>query len=171
MIEYPKWRRPFVFSGTKRLALTLALNLVVVQSHADLSLTEDQKRNYITSLDTSQVEAIREYINNCLSGFDGIGYPCEVDPEHEGKSIKEQPRDHVDGRFALLRIDPFSSGGEIYVVMFQNPPHLVVHIWVYELGGVRPVIRSFLVDKMSSGKRLKIARSLQPYLREDWFTR
>ena len=170
MIEYPKWRA-CVFSGTKRLVLILALQAVAVQSHADLSLTADQKRDYIASLDTSQVQAIREYIDNCLSGSDDIGYPCEMDSAHEGKSIKEQPRDHVDGRFALLRIDPFRSGGEIYVVMFRNPPHLVAHIWVYELGGVRPVIRSFLVDKMSSDKRMKIARSLQPYLQEDWFTR
>ena len=82
MIKYPKWRRPFVFSGTKRLALILALNLVVVPSHADLSLTEDQKHNYITSLDATQVEAIRGYIINCFAGFDEITYPCQVPAEH-----------------------------------------------------------------------------------------
>ena len=171
MIEYPIWRCNFVASGAIRLALVLGLILVIAQSHADLSLTGDEKRNYIASLDTPQVQAIRKYVNRCLSGVGGVGYPCDPDPEHEGKSIKELPRDHVDGRFALLRIDAFSSRGEIYAVMFQNPPHLVVHIWVYQLGGVRPVIRSFLVDKMSLDKRLKIARSLQPHLQENWFTR
>ena len=171
MIKSPIWQRNFASSGAIRLALVLGLNMVIVQSHADLSLTGDEKRNYIASLDTPQVQAIREYVNNCLSGVGEMGYPCEPDHEHEGNSIKEQPRDHVDGRFALLRVDPFSSRGEIYAVMFQKPPHLVAHIWVYQLGGVRPVIRSFLVDKMSLDKRLKIARSLQPHLQEHWFTR
>jgi hypothetical protein len=171
MIKSPIWQRNLSSSGAIRLALVLGLNMVIVQSHADLSLTGDEKRNYIASLDTPQVQAIREYVNNCLSGVGEMGYPCEPDHEHEGNSIKEQPRDHVDGRFALLRVDPFNSRGEIYAVMFQKPPHLVAHIWVYQLGGVRSVIRSFLVDKMSLDKRLKIARSLQPHLQEHWFTR
>ena len=163
------------FTHSPRSAIRLVLVVGLISStglsHAELSLTEEQKRDYTASLDTPEVKAIREYINDCLSGTDVIGYPCEPDATHQGKSIREQPKDHVDGRFALLRIDPFSYGGEIYVVIFDKRPHLVAHIWVYQLGGVVPVIRSFLVDKVSPADRLKIARSLKPYLKQRWFTR
>ena len=73
MIKSPIWQRNFASSGAIRLALVLGLNMVSVQSHADLALTGDEKRNYIASLDTPQVQAIREYVNNCLSGVGEMG--------------------------------------------------------------------------------------------------
>ena len=108
------WWLSFVPGGAIRLVLVVGLISSAGLSHAELSITEDQKRDYTASLDTPEVKAIREYINDCLSGADAIGYPCEPDTTNQGKSIREQPKDRADGRFALLRIDPFSHGGEVF---------------------------------------------------------
>ena len=121
--------------------LLLAFLLFPLSPLLAVTLTEEQEREYIASLESPDVKAIREYLNDCLSGADAIGYPCETDPEKPRHSIRAQPKEHVDGRFLVLRVDPFENetrgmkfNGNIFVILFDKVPHLVAHIWVYPLG-------------------------------------
>ena len=143
-----------------------------------VTLTEEQEREYIASLESPDVKAIREYLNDCLSGADGIGYPCEIDAAKPNHSIRAQPKEHVDGRFLVLRVDPFENetqgmkfNGNIFVILFDKAPHLVAHIWVYPLGGDLPVVRSFFVDKASAENRLNLAHQFASLLNDPRMTR
>ena len=142
-----------------------------------VTLTEEE-REYIAWLESPDVKAIREYLNDCLSGADGIHYPCETDPAKPRHSIRAQPKEHVDGRFLVLRVDPFENetqgmkfNGNTFVILFDKAPHLVAHIWVYPLGGDLPVVRSFFVDKASAEDRLNLAHQFASLLNDPRMTR
>ena len=144
--------------------LLLACLLFPLSPLLAATLTEEQEREYIAWLESPDVKAIREYLNDCLSGADGIGYPCETDPAKPRHSIRAEPKEHVDGRFLVLRVDPFENetqgmkfNGNIFVILLDKAPHLVAHIWVYPLGGDLPVVRSFFVHKASAEDRLNLA--------------
>ena len=89
--------------------LLLAFLLFPLSPLLAVTLTEEQEREYIASLESVDVKAIREYLNDCLSGADGIGYPCETDPAKPRHFIRAQPKEYVDGRFLVLRIDLFEN--------------------------------------------------------------
>ena len=158
--------------------LLLAFLLFPLSPLLAVTLTEEQEREYIVALETPEVKAIREYLNDCLSGADGIGYPCEIDPAKPRHSIRAQPKEHVDGRFLVLRVDPFENetqgmkfGGNIFVILFDKAPHLMAHIWVYPLGGDLPVVRSFFIDKASEENRLNLAEQFASLLNDPRMTR
>ena len=158
--------------------LLLAFLLLPLSPLLAVTLTEEQEREYIASLESPEVKAIREYLNDCLSVADVIGYPCETDSAKPRHSIRAQPKEHVDGRFLVLRIDPFENetqgmkfNGNIFVILFDKVPHLVAHIWVYPLGGDLPVVRSFFVDKASAEGRLNLAHQFASLLKDPRMTR
>ena len=158
--------------------LLLVFLLLPLSPSLGVTLTEEQEREYIVALETPEVKAIREYLNDCLSGADGIGYPCEIDPKKPRHSIRAQPKEHVDGRFLVLRVDPFKHetqgmkfGGNIFVILFDKAPHLMAHIWVYPLGGDLPVVRSFFIDKASEEDRLTLAQQFASLLNDPRMTR
>jgi len=158
--------------------LLLASLLFPLSPLLAVTLTEEHEREYIASLESPDVKAIREYLNDCLSGADGIGYPCETDPAKPRRSIRAEPKEHVDGRFLVLRVDPFENetqgmkfNGNIFVILFDKAPHLVAHIWVYPLGGDLPVVRSFFVDKASAEDRLNLAHQFASLLNDPRMTR
>ena len=78
-------------------------------------LTEEEEIAYIYLLELLQIKVIRVYLNNCLSGADAMGYPCEPakDYTYPGYSIRELPGEYVDGRFMLLSIMSLLSGRSI----------------------------------------------------------
>ena len=158
--------------------LLLAFLLLPLSPLLAVTLTEEQETEYIVALETPEVKVIREYLNDCLSGAEGIGYPCEIDPKKPRDSIRAQPREHVDGRFLVLRVDPFEHetqdmkfGGNIFVILFDKAPHLMAHIWVYPLGGDLPVVRSFFIDKASEEDRLTLAQQFASLLNDPRMTR
>jgi hypothetical protein len=48
----------------------------------------------------------------------------------------------------LLNVSPFNYGGDVYLIMFNTPPHLMAHVCVYDNGNDHnaPEVRSFSVD-------------------------
>jgi len=158
--------------------LLLAFLLLPLSPLLAVTLSEEQEKEYIVALETPEVKANREYLNDCLSGADGIGYPCEIDPKKPRHSIRAQPKEHVNGRFLVLRVDPFEHqtqgtkfGGNIFVILFDKAPHLMAHIWVYPLGGDLPVVRSFFKDKASEEDRRTLAQQFASLLNDPRMTR
>ena len=158
--------------------LLLAFLLLPLSPLLAVTLTEEQEKEYIVALEAPEVKAIREYLNDCLSGAEGIGYPCEIDPKKPRHSIRAQPKEHVNGRFLVLRVDPFEHqtqgtkfGGNIFVILFDKAPHLMAHIWVYPLGGNLPVVRSFYIDKASEEDRRTLAQQFASLLNDPRMTR
>jgi len=109
-------------------------------------MTEEQAREYVASLDTPAAKEIRKYLNDCLSGLD-MGYPCQPKEVMPHNSIKGQPREFLEGRFALLNVSPFNYGGDVYLIMSNTPPHLMAHVWIYNEGSDpnAPDVSSFFV--------------------------
>ena len=155
-----------------RLLLLAFLLLTFGQSMAE-PMTEAQAREYMASLDTPPVKEIRKYLNDCLSGLD-LGYPCEPNEVMPHNSIKGQPREFLEGRFALLKVSPFNYGGDVYLIMFNTPPHLMAHVWVYNEGHDpnAPDVRSFFVGDTPQDKWLALASALGPdFLSDPLMTR
>jgi len=56
--------------------------LFPLSASPDGILTEEEEIAYIYLLELPQINVIREYLNNCLSGADAMGYPCEPDKDY-----------------------------------------------------------------------------------------
>ena len=143
-------------------------------TRAELVLTLEQERVVREGLELPAVTAIRQYLNDCLSGQIGeFDYPCQPNPDAlPGWSIKEQTLESVAGRFALLLVSASDYGGEIFTLMFDTPPYLVVDVWVYYPdGNDKPDIRSFAPRNMSLEERHAHAMYLGAYLTDRKYTR
>ena len=142
-------------------------------------LTSEQEATYKQSLDRPAVNAIREYIDDCLADEPGIGYPCKITADSEdGLSIQEQGIEKIRGRFMVLRFAPFDSKGDVSVrgdlvtVIFDTPPYWLFTVTVVYQGEDKlPVIWGFHPVEMTPEKRQKLAEDLGVYLNDNSFTR
>ena len=138
------------------------------------SLTPDEEREYLRTMNSPEIQEIRRYLDACLSGEvlrSEDEYPCSLEGPPEGASIREHPRGHVDQRFSVIMVEPFSFGGSMFTIMFAEPPHLAINVWIYPENGVSPDVRSFQVTDLTAEQRLKIADKFRKYLTDDRFTR
>ena len=127
--------------------LTLLTGFLLPTAIQALTLTEAQEQELIRTMDSSQVTEIRRYIDACLSDqLDDPedSYPCHVTGMEKGFTIKEHRPSDVSGAFTVIWIQPFDYVGQIFTVLFTDPPNLAVDIWVYLEGGVSPDVRSFM---------------------------
>lgn len=139
-----------------------------------LALTEDEEQELIRTLDSPEVVAIRKYIDACLSNqlvASEDAYPCQMSDVEQGLTIKEHRASDVSGPFTVIWVQPFDYGGQVFTVLFSDPPNLAVDIWVYWEGGIRPDVRSFMSRKWSDEDRLSIVKDLGEYLTDKRFTR
>ncbi len=139
-----------------------------------LTLNEDQEQELIQTLNSPEVSEIRRYLNACLSGHldnSEDAYPCHMPDGEKGLTIKEHPQSDVSGPFAVIWVQPFDYGGQVFTVLFANPPHLAVDVWVYLEGEINPDVRSFFVRKWSQEERLYLVNDLGAYLTDTRFTR
>ena len=150
----------------------IVLLLFPLSASPDEILTEEEEIAYIYLLELPQIAAIREYLNKCLSGADGMDYPCEPDKDYTypGQSIRELPREYVEGRFMLLSHELVDRGGEVWGIMFDQSPYLVAHVWMYPLDDV-PVIRSFYTFMIPELERQEIAQTHASVLKDRRLTR
>ena len=154
--------------------LTLLTGFLPPSSLLALSLTEDQEQELIRTMDSPEVTEIRRYIDDCLSDqLDDPedSYPCHVTGMEKGFTIKEHPASDVSGAFTVIWIQPFDYGGQIFTVLFTDPPNLAVDIWVYLEGGVSPDVRSFMARDWNEEERLYLVNDLGTYLTDTRFTR
>ena len=169
------WANPIWIRKIKPTLFGLLFALLLPNiAQAELVLTPEQARGYLQGMETPAVKAIRRYLDDCLSGQIGdFDYPCQPNPDAlPGWSIKEQPLESVSGRFTLLLVSESDYGGEIFTLMFDTPPYLVVDVWVYYLDGSgKPDIRSFVPRSMSLEERHARAMYLGVYLTDPKFTR
>ncbi len=155
-------------------ALTLLTGFLLPASVQALSLTEDQEQELIRTMDSPQVTEIRRYIDACLSDQlddPGYSYPCHATGMEKGFTIKEHPASDVSGVFTVIWIQPFDYGGQVFTVLFTDPPNLAVGVWVYLEGGVSPDVRSFMARNWSEEERLYLVNDLGKYLTDQRFTR
>ena len=89
----------------------------------------------------------------------------------KGFTIKEHPASDVSGAFTVIWIQPFDYGGQVFTVLFTDPPNLAVGVWVYLEGGVSPDVRSFMARNWSEEERLYLVNDLGKYLTDQRFTR
>ena len=163
----------------KHLCTLVCLLLVSYFAQAGVVLTPEQEGAYKQSLDQPAVNAIRQYIDDCLADVPRIGYPCKLSLEsEEGRSIQEQGIAKIRGRFMVLRIAPFDSQGDLVVrgdlvmVIFDVPPHWVFTVSVVYQGEDKyPVIWSFYLVEMTAEKLQRLTDSLSVYLKDDSFTK
>ena len=139
-----------------------------------LALTEDEEQELIQTLASPEVLAIRRYIDACLSNQlvdPEDAYPCQMSDVEQGLTIKEHPAEDISGAFTVIWVQPFDYGGQVFTLLFADPPNLAVDIWVYREGGTRPDVRSFMARKWSDEDRLSIVKDLGDYLTDKRFTR
>jgi len=163
----------------KHLCVFLCLFILNHIAQAGTTLSPEQEATYKQSLDQPAVNAIREYIDDCLADVSRIGYPCKLtEDSEEGQSIEEQGIDKIRGRFMVLRVAPFESEGDLTVrgdlvmVIFDMPPHWIFTVSVVYQGEDRnPVIWGFSSVEMTAEKRQQLVGNLSAYLKDDSFTR
>ena len=154
--------------------LTLLTGFLLPSSLLALTLTVDQEQDFIRTMDSPEVTEIRRYIDACLSDqLDDPedSYPCHVTGMEKGFTIKEHPASDVSGAFTVIWIQPFDYGGQVFTVLFADPPNLAVDIWVYLEGGVSPDVRSFMARDWKEEERLYLVNDLGKYLTDTRFTR
>ena len=154
--------------------LTLLTGFLLPTAIQALTLTEAQEQELIRTMDSSQVTEIRRYIDACLSDqLDDPedSYPCHVTGMEKGFTIKEHRPSDVSGAFTVIWIQPFDYGGQIFTVLFTDPPNLAVDIWVYLEGGVSPDVRSFMARDWNEEERLYLVNDLGKYLTDKKFIR
>ena len=154
--------------------LTLLTGFLLPTAIQALTLTETQEQELIRTMDSSQVTEIRRYIDACLSDqLDDPedSYPCHVTGMEKGFTIKEHRPSDVSGAFTVIWIQPFDYGGQIFTVLFTDPPNLAVDIWVYLEGGVSPDVRSFMARDWNDEERLYLVNDLGKYLTDKKFIR
>ena len=163
----------------KHLCTFLCLLFVNHFAQAGTTLSLEQEATYKQSLDQPAVNAIRQYIDDCLADESGIGYPCKltVDSE-EGQSIQEQGIDKIRGRFMVLRTAPFNSKGDLTVrgdlvmVVFDTPPHWVFTVSVVYQGEDKyPIVWGFSSVELTAAKRQQLLENINAYLKDDSYTR
>ena len=138
------------------------------------SLTPDEEREYLRTMNSPEIQEIRHYLDACLSGaiFEPEDqYPCNLDGPPEGGSIREHPRGHIDQRFGVIIVEPFAFNGSMFTILFAESPHLAINVWVYPENGVSPDVRSFQVTDLTAEQRVEIADKFRDYLTDDRFTR
>ena len=164
------------------MKLLYTLSCLLLVSHfaqAGNALTPEQEATYKQSLDRPAVNAIREYIDDCLADEPEIGYPCKITADSEdGMSIQEQGIDKLGGQFMVLRFAPFDSKGDVSVrgdlvtVIFDVPPYWLFRVTVvYQDKDELPVIWGFHPIEMTVEKRQELADDLSVYLNDDSFTK
>ena len=139
-----------------------------------LTLTAEEEAEYIGMMNSPEVSEIRRYLDACLSGEalpPEARYPCKSDDSAKGDSIPEHPRHWVEGRFAVIYVNPYLFGGKMFTLIFAAEPHLVVDVWVYANEGIAPDMRSFSESEIPAAERLNMAADLGAYLRDKRFTR
>ena len=154
--------------------LTLLIGFLLPSAIQALTLTEAQEQELIRTMDSSQVTEIRRYIDACLSDqLDDPedSYPCHVTGMEKGFTIKEHRPSDVSGAFTVIWIQPFDYVGQIFTVLFTDPPNLAVDIWVYLEGGVSPDVRSFMARDWNEEERLYLVNDLGKYLTDKRFIR
>ena len=159
---------------TKAIRLCLGALCLIAGSVSALTLTAEEEAEYIGMMRSPEVSEIRRYLDACLSG-DALPpdaeYPCRGDDTSKGATILEHPRDQVDGRFAVIYVNPYLFGGQIFTLIFDAKPHLVIDVWVYSNEGTPPNVRSFMAAEISDEERLAMAADLVGYLLDPRFTR
>ena len=168
----------------KYIYLSICMLLLVVNSvtSADVVLSEEQQQTLIDNANVPEIAAIRKYLDACLSGqvledhhFKGaIPYPCYPEADTpKGSTILEYPIDHIDGRFIPYSRYDNSLGGEIYVILFDEPPYLMFHVWVYTSADGTLDVRSFIANDGDMGREGVIQQALmfKKYLSDHRFTR
>lgn len=154
--------------------LTLLTGFLLPTAIQALTLTEAQEQEFMQTMNSPEVTEIRRYIDACLSDqLDDPedSYPCHVTGMEKGFTIKEHPPSDVSGAFTVIWIQPFDYGGQVFTVLFTDPPNLAVDIWVYLEGGVSPDVRSFRVRDWNEEERLYVVNDLGTYLTDTRFTR
>jgi len=154
--------------------LILLTGFLLPSSLLALTLTEDQEQELIRTMDSPEVTEIRRYIDACLSDqLDDpeYSYPCHATGMERGFTIKEHPASDVSGTFTVIWIQPFVYGGQVFTVLFTDPPNLAVSVWVYLEGGVSPDVRSFMARNWSEEERLYLVNDLGTYLTDTRFSR
>ena len=154
--------------------LTLLTGFLLPSVIQALTLTVDQEQDFIQTMDSPEVTEIRRYIDACLSdqlGDPEDSYPCHRFGMEKGLTITEHPQSHVSGPFTVIWVQPFDYGGELYTVIFADPPHLIADIWVYLEGGTRPDMRGFMVRDWKDETRQFFVNDLGTDLTDTRFTR
>ena len=154
--------------------LTLLTGFLLPTAIQALTLTEAQEQDLIRTMDSPEVTEIRRYIDACLS--DQLedpedSYPCHRLGIEKGLTITEHPQSHVSGRFTVIWVQAFDYRGELFTVIFSDPPHLIADIWVYLEGGTRPDMRAFMVRDWKDETRQFFVNDLGAYLTDTRFTR
>ena len=85
----------------------------------------------------------------------------------------EHPIDHIDGRFMPHSRYDNDFGGENYVILFDEPPYLMFHVWIYRLADGMLDVRSLIADDGDIGRGGVIEQALmfKEYLSDPRFTR
>ena len=154
--------------------LTLLTGCLLPTAIQALTLTEAQEQEFMRTMNSPEVTEIRRYIDACLSDqLDGPedSYPCHVTGMEKGFTIKEHPPSDVSGAFTVIWIQPFDYGGQVFTVLFTDPPNLAVDIWVYLEGSGSPDVRSFRTRDWNEEERLYVVNDLGRYLTDTRFTR
>jgi len=154
--------------------LTLLTGFLLPTAIQALTLTEAQEKEFTRTMNSPEVTEIRRYIDACLS--DRLedpedSYPCHRLGIEEGLTITEHPQSHVSGPFTVIWVQPFDYGGELFTVIFSDPPHLIADIWVYLEGGTRPDMRAFMVRDWKDETRQFFVNDLGTYLTDTRFIR
>ena len=139
-----------------------------------ISLTEEQELEYLETVNSPDIKEVRRYIDACLAGEllePDDQYPCYLENVVKGMTVKEHPVEHVSGSFAVIHTQKMDYGGLVFTILFTNPPHLAVNVWVYREGGVTPDVRSFQVAKLTENYRAGLVLFLDKYLTDERFTR
>ena len=138
------------------------------------TMTTEEEQAYVQGLERPSVQAIRQYLDDCLAGeIKDFAYPCEPQRGSQpGWSIKEHPIKNVNGRFLVLTSSQSKFGGEIYRLLFTNSPYLVVDVWVYELElDGQADIRSFIQYEMDTHAHQSLVNFCKAYIDNPIFSK
>ena len=138
------------------------------------AMTPEEEHAYVQGLDRPSIQAIRQYLDDCLAGeIKDFAFPCEPQSESPpGWSIKEHPLESVNGRFLVLRSIESEYGGDIYRLLFTNSPYLVVDVWVYDLDpDGQPDIRSFIQYEMDAHAHQSLVNFCRVYIDDPIFSK
>ena len=139
-----------------------------------ISLTEEQELQYLETVNSPDIKEVRRYIDSCLVGEllePDDQYPCYLENVVKGMTITEHPVEHVSASFAVIHTQEINYGGLVFTILFTNPPHLAVNVWVYREGVATPDVRSFQVAKLTQDYRAELVLFLDKYLTDERFTR
>jgi hypothetical protein len=170
----------------KYLSSLICLFLLMANgvASAGVVLTEQQQQTLIDNANVPEIAAIRKYLDACLSGQvledyqfkGGFLYPCYPEGNvntPKGSTILEHPIDHIDGRFIPYSRYDNDFGGENYVILFDEPPYLMFHVWIYKTADGMLDVRSFIANDGDIGRGgvVEAALMFKEYLSDPRFTR